>query len=75
MWKRMVDYFEASYGELKKVSWPKKDDVIGSTIVVIVFIIILAMMLGIIDVTVSSVVQLILGGETPFDDIFSNLFD
>lgn len=75
MWKRIVDYVKASYGELKKVTWPKKDEIVGSTIVVIVFCIVLAIMLGFIDVTVSSLVKVILGGETPIGQLFEDMFN
>ncbi|MBU1626065.1 preprotein translocase subunit SecE, partial [bacterium] len=34
--KRFVDFLKDVRGELRKVTWPTRQDVIGSTIVVIV---------------------------------------
>lgn len=46
---RIKNYIKESVGELKKVSWPKKDEVVSSTWIVILFIIIFAIILGLID--------------------------
>jgi len=46
---RIKNYVKESVGELKKVSWPKKDEIVSSTWVVIVFIILFSIILGLID--------------------------
>lgn len=46
---KIKNYVKESIGELKKVSWPKKEEVVSSTWVVIVFIIIFSIILGLID--------------------------
>jgi preprotein translocase subunit SecE len=46
---RIKNYIKESVGELKKVSWPKKDEIVSSTWVVIVFIILFSVILGLID--------------------------
>ena len=48
--------------ELKKVTWPTKDELVGSTIVVIVVSIVLAVFIGVVDRVLSFVVQSIFGG-------------
>ncbi len=46
---KLKNYIKESVGELKKVSWPKKDEIVSSTWVVIVFIILFSLILGLID--------------------------
>jgi preprotein translocase subunit SecE len=47
--KKIVQFFKESYAELKKVVWPGKDDVISSVKVVVVSTVIIAAILGLID--------------------------
>jgi len=46
----IVQFAKESYAELKKVIWPGRDDVISSVKVVIVSTIIVAAILGLLDV-------------------------
>jgi preprotein translocase subunit SecE len=46
----IVQFAKESYAELKKVIWPGRDDVISSVKVVIVSTVIIAAILGLIDV-------------------------
>jgi preprotein translocase subunit SecE len=48
--KKIVQFIKESYAELKKVVWPGRDDVISSVKVVIVSTIIIAAILGLIDI-------------------------
>jgi preprotein translocase subunit SecE len=48
--KKVIQFIKESYAELKKVVWPGRDDVISSVKVVIVSTIIIAAVLGLIDV-------------------------
>ncbi len=47
--------------ELKKVTWPSKRELIGSTIVVIVFVFIVAAYLGLIDFIYTAIIGKLLG--------------
>ncbi|MCX7655029.1 MAG: preprotein translocase subunit SecE [Treponemataceae bacterium] len=47
--KKLVQFVKESYGELKKVVWPSRDDVVSSVKVVIVSTIIFALVLGLVD--------------------------
>ena len=47
--------------ELKKVSWPSRKETIGSTSVVLVVVIIVAIFLGLIDIGLSRLIRIILG--------------
>jgi len=47
--KKVIQFIKESYAELKKVVWPGRDDVISSVKVVIVSTVIVAAVLGLID--------------------------
>jgi preprotein translocase subunit SecE len=46
---KVIQFVKESYAELKKVIWPGKDDVINSVKVVIISTVIIAAILGLID--------------------------
>ena len=46
--------------ELKKVVWPTRKQTIGSTVVVLILTIIIALFLGMVDMGLSSLIQLVL---------------
>jgi preprotein translocase subunit SecE len=46
--------------EFKKVSWSSRPEVIGSTIVVFVFLIILAIYIGIVDMMLSRIITFLI---------------
>jgi preprotein translocase subunit SecE len=46
--------------ELKKVTWPSRKQTIGSTVVVIVVVMIISFFLGIVDVGLSGLVRMVL---------------
>ncbi len=50
MFKKFVNYVKESVGELKKVSWPRKEEIVLSSIIIIVFVVIMAVFLGVIDI-------------------------
>jgi preprotein translocase subunit SecE len=47
--------------ELKKVTWPSRKQTIGSTVVVIMLVIIISTFLGVVDVGLSSLFRMVLG--------------
>jgi preprotein translocase subunit SecE len=47
---KIVQFVKESYAELRKVIWPSRDDVISSVKVVIISTIIVAAVLGLVDV-------------------------
>jgi len=47
--KKIVQFIKESYAELRKVIWPSREDVISSVKVVIISTIIVAMVLGLVD--------------------------
>ena len=46
--------------ELKKVTWPSRKQTIGSTLVVIILVIIISLFLGLIDFSLSKLIQVVL---------------
>ena len=54
-----IQFFREVKFELIKVTWPSKKQTIGSTLVVIVFVFIISIFLGVVDIGLSSLVQLI----------------
>ena len=57
---KIFQFFKESRAELKKVVWPTKDDVISSIKVVIISTIIVALVLGLLDLGFSELFRLIL---------------
>ena len=47
--------------ELKKVTWPSRQQTIGSTAVVIVLVFIVSFFLGLVDVGLSNLIKVVLG--------------
>lgn len=43
--------------EVHKITWPKREELIGSTIIVFVFVAFFAIILGLMDFTFSSLIQ------------------
>ena len=54
---KLVNFIKESYAELKKVIWPTRDEVISSTKVVIVSVLIIAIALGLIDIVLYRVMN------------------
>ncbi|MGB5985010.1 MAG: preprotein translocase subunit SecE [Desulfobacterales bacterium] len=46
--------------ELKKVTWPTRQQTLGSTVVVIILVLLIAAFLGIVDTLLSSLVRLVM---------------
>jgi preprotein translocase subunit SecE len=47
--KRIILFFQESYAELRKVTWPSRDEAVASTKVVLVSTLLIAAMLGLVD--------------------------
>jgi preprotein translocase subunit SecE len=56
---KVVQFIKESYAELRKVIWPGRDDVISSVKVVIISTVIIAAILGLVDVLLLLGVQAI----------------
>jgi len=47
--------------ELKKVTWASKEETIGTTVVVLVLVILISAFIGIVDIGLSKIIQFIVG--------------
>ncbi|WP_321494142.1 preprotein translocase subunit SecE [uncultured Desulfobacter sp.] len=57
---RAMEFFREVKVELKKVIWPTRKQTTGTTVVVIIFVFIVAVFLGIFDYSLSRLVQVVL---------------
>ena len=55
--KRVANAFKNMVAELKKVAWPSKKDLINYSIIVIGFVVVLALVVGVLDTVSSFVVK------------------
>ena len=58
MFKRIAEFFQEVKLELKKVVFPTKKEVIGSTLVVIITVVIAAFFLGLVDMGLGKLMTL-----------------
>jgi preprotein translocase subunit SecE len=57
--KKIIQFFRDSYGEMRKVVWPSRDDVISSTKVVVISTIIVSLILSLFDLIIYDGLQFI----------------
>ena len=60
MFNRIKEFFKEVKIELKKVVFPSRDEVMGSTKVVVVLVIIIAIFLGMVDLLLSKLVGMVM---------------
>ena len=60
--KKIFSFLKESRAELKKVNWPSKEEVLTSTRVVIISILIIAGVIAVVDFVIKTVVFAIIGG-------------
>jgi preprotein translocase subunit SecE len=59
--KKIQQYLTEVIQELKKVTWPNKEELVGSTWVVIVFAFAMAAFIGLVDIILAYMMQLVQG--------------
>lgn len=59
---KFTRFFKEVNIELRKVTWPSKDELVGSTIVVIIVSFIVAIFIGIVDRVLTAIITTIFGG-------------
>jgi preprotein translocase subunit SecE len=57
--KKIIIFFKESFAELKKVTWPSRDEVIASTKVVLISTVIIAVVLGLVDFLLVKAIDLL----------------
>ena len=63
MIQRISQYFNGVQIEMKKVTWLSKQEMLGSTIIVGIFSVLIAIFLFIVDFGVSQFIARLLGGK------------
>ncbi|BAV58783.1 hypothetical protein AGMMS5026_08810 [Endomicrobiia bacterium] len=58
--RTFIQFFKESYYELTKVTWLGKKEVVGTTIIVIIFVIIMSIFVSVVDLFLGTVVGIIL---------------
>jgi preprotein translocase subunit SecE len=61
MKERIVTFFNETKTELKKVTWPSRDELKQSTRVVIIATFMMAIFIGIVDQILSRIIKLVFG--------------
>ena len=59
--RRLQNYFRDVILELRKVTWPTRDELKGATITVIIFALISTLFVGSVDFVLGYIVKLVLG--------------
>ncbi|PIV53631.1 MAG: preprotein translocase subunit SecE [Elusimicrobia bacterium CG_4_10_14_0_8_um_filter_37_32] len=59
---KAIHFVKEAYAELKKVSWLGRKEVMASTVVVIVFILVVALYVGFIDFILARILGIFLRG-------------
>ncbi|MEW6674224.1 MAG: preprotein translocase subunit SecE [Thermodesulfobacteriota bacterium] len=57
--ERSVQFLREVKVELKKVTWPSRKQTMGSTLVVLILVIIISLFLGVVDIGLSSLIRLV----------------
>jgi preprotein translocase subunit SecE len=58
--QKSIQFLREVRVELKKVTWPSRKQTIGSTVVVIILVMIISLFLGLVDFGLSSLMQVVL---------------
>ena len=61
VWKRIVKFFKDTAGELKKVYWTPKDELIKNTKLVVVTVVAVGLAIAVVDTVCSMIVNSIAG--------------
>jgi preprotein translocase subunit SecE len=61
MFKRLVKFIREVRNELKRVTWPSRDELRGSTTVVIVIVLVLSVFIGLVDRALTFLVSIVFG--------------
>ncbi len=56
----ITQFFREVKVELKKISWPLRNETIASTSIVIIIVLIIGIFLGIVDIGLSRIIKIIL---------------
>ncbi|MCA6070384.1 MAG: preprotein translocase subunit SecE [Endomicrobium sp.] len=58
--KNVTQFFQDAYYELAKVTWLGRKEVVGTTVVVVVFVVIMSIFVSIVDLFLGAIVGIML---------------
>jgi preprotein translocase subunit SecE len=61
MFRRLIKFINEVRNELKRVSWPSREEIRGSTTVVIIIVLALAVFIGLVDRALTYLVSFVFG--------------
>ncbi len=59
---KVMTFINEVRAEIRKITWPTKDELIGTTIIVCILVVVFAFILGGMDAVSSFVIRKIIGG-------------
>ena len=59
--RRLTQFFQESWQELKKVYWPSRKETYAATLVVIIVVVIISVYLAAVDLVLTKAIQAIIG--------------
>jgi preprotein translocase subunit SecE len=59
-YQQALEFLKDAYNELKKVSWLSKKEVIASTVVIVIFVSIMALFVSCVDLILSRIMGILL---------------
>ncbi|HLU69334.1 MAG TPA: preprotein translocase subunit SecE [Fibrobacteria bacterium] len=59
--RRLQNYIRDVLLELRKVTWPTREELRGATVTVIIFAVICSLFVGVVDFALGYIVRLVLG--------------
>jgi preprotein translocase subunit SecE len=60
MFNKVKKFFNDVYQELQKVAWPSREELLGSTAVVIVMSLIMAVFIGVVDKVLNAIINIMI---------------
>jgi preprotein translocase subunit SecE len=54
-------FFNEVKSELQKVTWPDRDLTVGTTVVVLILVVVMSMFLGVVDISLAKIIQYLVG--------------
>jgi preprotein translocase subunit SecE len=57
--RRLIEFFQESWQELKKVHWPSRKETYAATLVVIIVVLLVSVYLAVIDLGLTKAIQAI----------------
>ncbi|HER43753.1 MAG TPA: preprotein translocase subunit SecE [Candidatus Eisenbacteria bacterium] len=61
MFEKIVKFLKETRAEMKKVTWPTRDELVGSTKIVIIATLVVTLFIGVVDQILTLIIRRLLG--------------